>query len=166
MNCNPTLTSEEFTGVHNALCRLRGLQGRMNSWPNERTIAETADSLNKIIGEFEESLKGAYRQDNDAWSRKNRHYTDQGTQQGFKSTWSIYEVDDLSQPHNLGESVELAYVRHWGKRPVVAEIEGNTWLDLWRAADAAIRKSGDMHHIFIEGFELNKYGQLELTTGS
>jgi hypothetical protein len=166
MNCNPTLTNEEFSSVHNALCHLRGLQGRMTGWPNEYPVAETANSLNKIIGEFEQGLRGAYRQDNDAWGRKNRHYAEQGSQQGFTSTWSIYEVDDLSEPHNLGESVELAYVQHWGKRPVVAEIAGNTWLDLWRAADTAIRKSGDSHHTFIEGFRLNKWGQLELCTGS
>jgi hypothetical protein len=49
---------------------------------------------------------------------------------------------------------------------VVVEIAGNTWLDLWQAADTAIRKSGDSHHTFIEGFHMNKQGQLELSTGS
>ena len=43
---------------------------------------------------------------------------------------------------------------------------GATWGDIYRAADWAIRNSGDSHHIFIEGFELRNGNELHLVTGS
>jgi hypothetical protein len=74
-------------------------------------------------------------------------------------------VDDLNQPHPFAAS-EMIYRAHWGAKSVVVPIAGTTWLDLWRAADCAIKLSGDSHHIFIEDFQINLQGQLELSTGS
>ncbi len=44
-------------------------------------------------------------------------------------------------------------------------VEGDRWIDLWRAADAAIVQSGDEHHVFVELFR-PQGNRLVLSTGS
>ena len=87
------------------------------------------------------------------------------TSNGFISTWSIYDVhniDDLS-PH---EVLTMAYLHNFVEPAEVSLPKGRlTWLQLWRSADECIRRSGDTHHTFIEGFRKNG-GILELITGS
>jgi hypothetical protein len=85
----------------------------------------------------------------------------------FNSQWSLYEVTDITAPHMLGNIVQVAYDKHWGHRTVFVEVLGNTWLDLYVAADKAISLSGDNHHVFIEAFNTTDVaGQVSLSTGS
>jgi hypothetical protein len=75
------------------------------------------------------------------------------------SIWSIYEelenIDEIPFP----EATHVVYTDHWGGNveegePVNVWIEGNgSWKDLWKAADTAIKESGDSHHTFIEVFK-------------
>ena len=81
----------------------------------------------------------------------------------FQSIWSGCDIK-FNTKHNLPHST-IIYSKHWGK-PVEVEIAGNTWLDVYKAADECIIKSGDMHHIFIEDFRPTKDGKMELLTGS
>jgi hypothetical protein len=82
----------------------------------------------------------------------------------MRSMWSDYSVEEMGAKHNyFGKT--LVYKDHWGKQPVTVRVEGDTMVDLWKAADAAIRLSGDQHHIFIEKIELIG-DTLVLTTGS
>jgi len=84
---------------------------------------------------------------------------------GLTAIWSIYEVADLSKPHTYSGAKYVSYKDHWGKGIVTQAINGNTWADLYVAADRCIRDSGDVHHVFIEDFR--KSGNtLLLTTGS
>ena len=87
------------------------------------------------------------------------------TSNGFTSTWSIYDVhniDDLS----LHEGLTMTYHDNFVEPAEVSLPKGRlTWLQLWRAADECIRRSGDTTHHFIEGFRKNG-GMLELITGS
>ena len=93
-------------------------------------------------------------------------YYDQVRQDlGLKAIWSLYEVENLSDRH-LFEGVEtVTYKNHWGNRPIVKAIAGGTWAALYVAADAAIRDSGDQHHVYIEQFK-QVGNTLLLTTGS
>jgi hypothetical protein len=77
----------------------------------------------------------------------------------FRSIWSIYSVSDLNSAHPFTGAKFLRHVD--GQEP----IPGNTYLDLWKAADLSIRKLNDMH-IFIEGFRKVDSDVLELLTGS
>lgn len=72
----------------------------------------------------------------------------------FKAVWSLLTQDvvDFKQPHPYKDAKYLSYTIHWGNHAVKVDIEGETWLDLYRAADKAIELSGDCHHIFIEQF--------------
>ena len=91
---------------------------------------------------------------------------------GFETVWSIYDEDGYGEikfgnPHPFGAN---AVIRHkcdvFGPYDVTVPIKGKNWGDVWLAADKAIKESGDLHHIFIEGFDLNEAGELEMFTGS
>jgi hypothetical protein len=97
-------------------------------------------------------------------------------EQGFSSTWSFYEVTDLSKPHGFSQD-EIIYDSYWTyddkgmisdepSKPIVVKIEGNTWMDVWRACDKLIINSGDTYHRYIEDVDINERNQLELGTGS
>lgn len=159
MNVAPTLSAEEFKTLHNCLWELDCLQ--------DQRVQEIVERIRRV------ALKGAYEQDARAFDTKFDVFNTAQNLWGFKTVWSIYEVEDLEAQHPFPGALQVAYVDHWGEEPVFVEIktEGaghGTWLDLWRAADEAIRKSGDQHHIFIEQFRPNPKNpqQLLLTTGS
>ena len=163
MNCNPTLTADEFRTVHNTLCELRSLAGRMYH------SMIKVDEVEKIIGQFESSLKGAYEQDNQAFDSKWREYDHWREHYGLKTTWSIYSVNNMTCCHPFKDAEYVVYDAHWGDGgEVVRRIEGNDWNSLYRAADACIQASGDSHHCFIESFTVmeDKPGHLKLHTGS
>jgi hypothetical protein len=90
-------------------------------------------------------------------------------QNGFESWWSMYEIQDMNSVAFPGK-YKVAYVDHWGgSAPDSILVENPTWMDLWKAADTLIKKSGDAHHIFIENFrpEVKDNGNfLFLVTGS
>lgn len=157
-----TLRSEDFKTVHNTLCELRSIVGDM-----ERSMVKV-ERLEAVIQSFEQGLADAYRQDNEGFDRKFEHYAEVKQQLGLRSIWSVFEVEDLSQQHPFQGAQQVAYVDHWGGEPVFEEIKGETWAALYVAADAAIRRSGDEHHIFVEAFRPNKDcpEQLVLSTGS
>ena len=162
MNCNPTLTADEFKTVHNSLCELRSLASRMMH------SMIKVDEVERIIGQFEQGLKGAYEQDHVAFDTKFEHYRSVTEDLGLSTIWSIYEVDNLNDRHPYAGADRVVYKDHWGEKPVQASINGMTWAALYVAANACIRDSGDEHHIYIEQFRPSKDDPrtLILTTGS
>ena len=149
MNCNPTLTAEEFATIHNTLCAME-YQGM-----DAKTAAE----------KIRKALAGAYEQDHKAFDTKHDHYSQVKKELGLDAIWSLYEVDNLSERHPFEGATKVVYKDHWGKGDIVIPVNGSTWAALYVAADAAIRDSGDGHHMFIERFR--KVGDtLLLTTGS
>ena len=85
---------------------------------------------------------------------------------GFNSIWSADYFDSPADAHPFAGETELVYKVYFGKGEVRVPINGPTVKDFWAAAEAAINASGDGHHIFIEAFEVNPFGELELYTGS
>lgn len=94
----------------------------------------------------------------------------------MNSVWTIEEVNDLTFNHPYTHFKKIFYCDHWGGinfdgkrvrsgKRVSAKINGTTWRHIYIAADEAIRKSGDDHHIFIESFTI-KGDRLFLDTGS
>lgn len=163
MNCSPTLTAAEFKTVHNALCEIRSVHQRMEGAVNEALT----DKLGAAIKEMEQGLMGAYAQDHQAFDTKSNHYSDVQEQLGLRAIWSIYEVDNLSDRHPFFGATKVHYKDHWGK-PVTKDIVGATWAALYVAGNAAIRDSGDDHHVFIEEFRPSKEDSsvLIMQTGS
>lgn len=88
----------------------------------------------------------------------------------FVTTWSIYEVEDLSVKMPFKDMVgkRLVY-EYWDEKfadqVVETVIQGDTWLDAWRAADRLLKDSNDFHR-YVEDFIMLKDGSLKLVTGS
>lgn len=149
MNCDVTLKAEEFKTIHNAL------------WAIQYGNKDVEQQIEIIRG----ALKGAYDQEGAAFDRKSEHFSSVKNELGLRTIWSIYEVENLGEPHPFEGIATVTYKDHWGKNPVVKPVNGLTYAALYVAADAAIRDSGDEHHVFIEQFK--QVGDtLLLTTGS
>ena len=157
-----TLKGQDFKTVHNTLCELRGLQERVTGVVSN----ELAAKLQSIIQGFEAGLEDAYAQDEREFDLRMDHYSEFKKANQLQTIWSMFEVPNLNDSHDYGVIRSLVYKQHWGPEPVEVAVEGTTWGDLYRAADSAIRKSGDDHHIFIEGFEFVTSDKIQLTTGS
>lgn len=149
MNCDVTLKAEEFKAIHNALWELQYRDGV---------------DVNATVETIREALSGAYDQERNDFDRKYAYYNQVKEEIGAKTIWSIYEVADLDQPHPYRSGLFVTYTA-WGAETQHCAVYGNTWRDLYRAADNCIRNSGDEHHVFIEGFRLDG-DKLILTTGS
>lgn len=165
MHCNPTLSADEFRTIHNALWELdRGLE-QLESVVHPDLFVRLRQSASSIRG----ALASAYDQDDAVFSRRSRHYDDVASQLNLAhSNWSIYEVEDLGQRHPFQDADQVLYENHWGGAPVSVSIQGLTWQALWVAANAAIRDSGDSHHVYIEDFRAHPEDPrtLLLSTGS
>jgi hypothetical protein len=157
MNCNPTLTAEEFKTVHNTLCELRHM-----------TLRNTVDinEIKEIVAKFERGLESAYKQDDQAFTRKNDHYHAIKSEEKLRAIWSLYKIEDLDAVHPYPADSIVVYSQHWGDKPVHCAVQGATWRDIYRAADNCIRLSGDDHHVFIESFDLKNGNELHMSTGS
>lgn len=166
MNCSPTLTAEEFKQVHNGMCRLASAIGAVEDVIHPDLLKDLLRAQTEIAN----GLKGAYEQDNKAFDTKHELFSNTQKNLGLTSVWSMYEVDHFVADHKFGNKVvQIAYHDHWGNNgPVFVEVHGNTWADLWIAADQAIQASGDEHHVYIESFRVNPESpdQLILSTGS
>jgi hypothetical protein len=149
MNCDVTLTANEFKQIHNTL------------W------AMQYDGMAADVGaeKIRAALKGAYDQEDADFKRKREHYDSVMTDIGLDAVWSVFEVKDLNEPHPFEGVKEVVYRNHWGERTVRVPIYGRSWVSLYVAANAAIRDSGDDHHIFIEHFD-RREDSLVLHTGS
>lgn len=150
MNCNVTLTADEFKIIHNSLCDLDRIDN---------------DKVRDVVEKMREALTGAYEQDNKAFETKFDHYKQVCTELGLTTIWSIYEVDNLSDRHPFEGVTRVVYKDHWCNKEVSSVINGSTWAALYVAANACIRDSGDQHHVFIEHFKQSG-DTLILSTGS
>ena len=150
-----TLRGEDFKTIHNTLCDLRSLARRM-----EQSMIKV-EEVERIISQFESGLEDAYAQDNESFDDKMGYYRSFADQNDLNSIWSVYElpVHGFLKPHPYPSDAFVVYGK--GHVPVL----GPTWGDVYRAADCAIRNSGDLHHCFIEGFEV-KGNELHMYTGS
>jgi hypothetical protein len=85
---------------------------------------------------------------------------------GLSAIWSIFEIENLSEPHTFKDAKIVSYKVYHGKEYQI-EINGSTWAALYVAANAVIRDSRD-YHVFIEAFTPNGKNPeiLQLSTGS
>lgn len=146
MNCSPTLTSDEFKTIHNALCDLDSVVSRLEDVLKPELYVKLA----KTATDIRKGLKGAYDQDNKAFDRMYKMSEEAMKKINASSVWSIYDIKDFNDLHPFSGAEMILYKDHWGGKPAGAKIQGNTWLDLYRAADLCIKESGDNHHMFIE----------------
>ena len=149
---NVTLFSEDFSKLHNSLCQLRTFR---QSLTGDSLLALQAAKVDEIIKSFEDSLKSAYEQEDEIETRRGNHYSEVQETYNLEAIWSVDDVESLFEIHPFTSAKTVSYPlrTHWGEKDIQVEIQGCTWLSLYLAADEAICKSGDIHHIFIENFE-------------
>jgi len=165
MNCNPTITADEFKTIHNAMWELGQTIAKLEGVVHPTLMTQLLKSHNEI----RTGLSGAYEQDQKSFDQKHSHYEDVAAQLALReSIWSIYEVEDLSGRHPFEGADRIVYKDHWGKHPVSSSVHGSTWAALFVAANSCIRDSGDKHHRYIEQFTRDKEDPrtLILNTGS
>lgn len=162
-----TLSANEFKDLHNAKCDLYQV---VQSLKESGMFKDLSKQLSKIEREMSKSLKSAYAQEDKVSNDRRRVYAAIAKMHKLKTTWSMYEVTDMSAEHPYKGATVLVHKHHNGTRGIEVAIKGNRWYDLYVAADAAIIESGDMHHSFIEGFTTNdsdeESGVIVLSTGS
>ena len=122
----------------------------------------------QLISDLERALSTSLEQEEDlSWAnliddrilvvvdmidvRKN-YYEQIRKRYGFKSTWCMHGVGrmDASHPYTPDAFVTMS---RWTER-CAYRVEGSTWLDVYRAADLAIRESNDTENVSITGFEV------------
>ena len=146
------LTHNEWNQVHNALCHAESM------CRNVFDVLKNGPELREALDGIGRSLTPAYQQDTEQFDRQFDLYRHVQDTHGFASIWSTYDVQDFDAPHPYPSDVILQYRSHWGTEKQQERqypVMGATWLDLWRAADLAIRDSGDQHHMFIEQFMMD-----------
>jgi hypothetical protein len=166
MNSEVTLTAEEFKRVHNAISSLASVSSQLADFLKPELSAK----LVNVQNELQMALASAYDQDDHNFELKTEHYDAVKQHLGIEnSEWSIYTVHDLYERHAFKAAEWVVYGDHDGPSSVRAAIKGNTWADLWLAADRCIDLSKDQHHVYIERFDpapKDLPGILFLRTGS
>jgi hypothetical protein len=150
-----TLQGKDFSVLHNTLWELDNIDN-----PRVKALVERIRTV---------ALKDAYEQDNEAFDRKMDYYSAFKDDNGLRSIWSIFElpVHGFASSHPYPSDSFVVYNDHWGHmKGKHYPVQGTTWGDVYRAADLAIRESGDEHHIFIELFTLKNGNELHMITGS
>jgi hypothetical protein len=156
---NFELSAADFRTIHNALCDLRSVQNSLEPVVREDLLIR----LNRVVDRMEEGLAQVRAQESDQFDRKISYYHQFQEANGLRAIWSLFDLPEhgFLQDHPY-ESARL--LKYQGQQ---IEILGQTWGDLYRAADDVIQRSGDGHHIFIEGFHRSAdRSVLRLTTGS
>lgn len=159
-----TVTKEDFTNLHNAKYQLSTAIGQL-----QETLSPTlVQQLDKGLSLFKAGMENIYMQERTDFDRKNKMYDQIGRLNNFRSVWSIYSVADMEQTApGLDTCTTLKHDNNFEKDVAVPLKAGSkTWFDLWQAADKAIRESGDLHHLFIEGFVKIDDNTVRLVTGS
>lgn len=75
----------------------------------------------------------------------------------FKAVWSVFDKGikfDEKLPDGFDKIKAIVNSCSYFNYHIEVPFEGETWLDLYKAANEAIEKSGDSH-IYIEGFLSN-----------
>jgi hypothetical protein len=163
MNCNPTLTAQEFKNVHNGMCELASIIGQLEDTIHPLLLKKLLKAQTQIA----DGLKGAYEQDDKAFDTKHTHYESVREDLGLDAVWSMYEVDNLNDRHPYVGAKQVVYKEYNSGKDIVVEINGLTYAALFVAANAAIARA-DTHHSYIEQFQQSSINPeiLFLSTGS
>ena len=144
------------------------LKNLMNSQYKFHALSAKLEHMSpQVKADFEELQKAVHDLFKDHRQREDKAQADKSDKlekiseaNGFKSIWSIHEVDDINAIFGYVEGVEYEGC---------SELVGTevTWLQLWAIAERLIEESGDDHHVFIENFAKKDNEHLHrLITGS
>ena len=165
-----TITGKQISSLHNGMCsmyRLRDLAQDM--FKNDSTINRLIEDAFKNIEPVKKELMAKKDEDFDRIFNLSKLIANQ---HGFKHTrWSIYDIENFDEKSYVPKGSKVyAY-----KSDYVATVNGDTWLDLWKAVEEIASNTDNGYggkgfgdHVYIEKFEKNRgeEGSYEVWLGS
>lgn len=103
------------------------------------------------------TIKPKLEFENKSWEDNWQALNKMQEENGFMTCWSVSLVKAQDMQKLTPKMSKLTYTS-WGETQV-HEFEKPThmtWLEFWKLANEMIKKSGDDHHIFIEGITKSK----------
>ena len=155
-----TLSRKDFSDIHNGLCYLRFAMQDLEDVLSPALMQKITKASNSI----EKGFASVREQEVTMFDRRSEHYKAVAEQHNVKTAvWSIYDVESLfDTAEGFDDAVALDYM---GQRVFMGS-GPKKWVDLFKAADIAIRDADD-YHVFVEGFHKTKEpGVITMTTGS
>lgn len=157
------LTKNEASDIHNGICALYSLKQQVIGVLHPDLVQK----LNRAFDMLEKGYASVREQENEEFNRQIDFFELTRKSYSFNSVWSIHDFDMnegfVGRPGYTAK--ELVY--DWDKTARIPLPDNPTFLQLWAAADLALKAAGDDSHIFIEGFRQSKDGKtLSLVTGS
>ena len=162
-----TIAEADRRNIHNGLCDIYFTLKHLEEVLHPSTLKRLRRGYDLI----EQGFADVRKQEEEIDDAKRELYCRVTEELGVGSIWSMSEVTDFDSSfrkyYNIEDAPRVA-VTYQGVTVVMEDTE-ITWKDLFKAADRAIKLSGDTHHIFIEGFQVsreNEQTSLMLSTGS
>jgi hypothetical protein len=137
---NLALTLDQIQRLRIVSTEIRQTAGVNQNWANDIDVVINQHDLD----EDDQAMVA----NSEAWNHIR-------TEHNLRSIWQILAAPDLNAPHNFPGVPQLIYREHDGVshegRPqeIIVAVQGQTWLDLWRACDQAIYHSQDSVHMVI-----------------
>lgn len=149
-----TISKSEFKDVHNGLCVLRNLYGRVDGVLDPKMVK----NIENAILLLDSGLRSVYDQDNKWFDNKISYFRDIASKQGFKTVWSMFSVNDIYESSGYIASTLVVNDKEYPMQSMLS------WIELWKLVDTAVVEQEDYHY-FVEDF-VCKDGKLTVILGS
>lgn len=156
MKDNVVLTYDEFRDISNARIELYHTVDRLEDILSPHLVQRLRKNVNLIA----KALSRIHGELDAETERRSTYYDGIRDKYGFTTIWSNYDILNMYDPHPYTSCMWMSYQ---GDVALIGETKN--WVDLWQKAEMLVKQSGDLHHIFIESFEV-KGDSLVLHTGS
>jgi hypothetical protein len=156
-----SFTAEQMSSLHNAKCKLFSVNEQVFKVLSPELLKEYDDVLHML----DKLLEPVYKEEDQLDRLADAAQNKVSRKHKLRSVWSVDKRTNFTERVEPAPS-SIQYINHWGPSKVSIEVTGDTWEDMWIAADRAIGFSGDTHHSFIEDFKHIGDGVYELSTGS
>ena len=105
----------------------------------------------KVVTKIRMGLADVNRQKELQWEARYNYFSDMKEKEGMRTTWSIFEANDLRNQRSGITATELKY-NGWGEATIKMAPGDKTWLQMWHYAEQVLYEADDLEHGFIESF--------------
>jgi hypothetical protein len=152
------ITQKEFEAVQDAFYTISKIDCRSGHLTGHQVrkfmdIGKTLEQITGVIEDRESSKR----------LKIIEYYQKIREEHGFKTIWSYWETDSyprmdkksiISPKTKIVYYKDLHHTRGWDFNAAYAEVEGDTWLDVWAACEKVILQSKETENTKIHGFSV------------
>lgn len=155
-----TITSEQISSIHNAMCDIRVLRENFNEmFKDDSHIVKKLERAFKYLEPVRKDLMDRKDADFDRIYKLSEEYAKDNNI--TETRWSIYDIDSFEDDSGIPPGAKI--VAPWETKKSII-VEGTdvivTWLTLWKAVDDLAKmvkdEDGEVkgfgNHVFIEKF--------------